>query len=304
MLDFKDITFDSIKELKPLLTKQNYRICDFTVGCLVMWAEYFNYKYCIKDGMLYIMGTASGRSTDVTFTVPVGYGNFKDSVLLLQDFCRERSIPLTFSAVPEEVLPALKTTFNLNVEKLEDWSDYLYNGTDLSTYKGRKYHRKKNHVNKFLKSFPGFIYERISRDNIDEVKGFFRTYERDVEKDSDLFKYEEKMVEAYLDNYFILDFPGGIIKVDGRVVAFTIGEILNDTLFIHVEKAMREYNGAYETMSLYFARDMLNNNDNIKYINREEDLGDEGLRKSKMSYNPIALLDKYYVEVVEIDAMK
>ncbi len=136
----------------------------------------------------------------------------------------------------------------------------------------------------------------ISKDNIEQVKEFFRTYERNVEKDSDLFRYEEKMVESYLDNFFIFDFPGGAIKADGKVVVFTIGEILNDTLYIHVEKAMREYSGSYETMSLYFAQDMVN--DSIKYINREEDLGDEGLRKSKRSYNPIALLDKYYVEVL------
>jgi hypothetical protein len=296
MLNFKDITYDSAEEIEPFLKNQNYRLCDYTIGCLVMWAGYFKYQYCIRDEMLYIKGSSSSGSSDVTFTVPVGYGSFKESVLLLRDFCREKNIPLTFSAVPEEMLPAFKSIFNIRIKKLDNWSDYLYDSLDLSTYKGKKFHRKKNHVNKFLKSFPDFKYERISKDNIEQVREFFRSYERNIDKDNDLFRYEEKMVESYLNNYYLTGFPGGALIADGKVVAFTVGEILNDTLYIHVEKAMREYSGAYETISLYFAQDMVN--DNIKYINREEDLGDEGLRKSKRSFNPIALLDKYFVEVL------
>ena len=143
MLNFKDISYDSVKEIEPYLKNQNYRLCDYTIGCLVMWAGYFKYQYCINDGMLYVKGSSSSDSTDVTFTVPVGYGDFKESVLLLRDFCLEKNIPLTFSAVPEEVLPALKSILRIRVEKLENWSDYLYDSSDLSTYKGRKYHRKK-----------------------------------------------------------------------------------------------------------------------------------------------------------------
>jgi hypothetical protein len=119
-----------------------------------------------------------------------------------------------------------------------------------------------------------------------------------VSKNNDIFRNEEKMVKVVLNNYSAFGFVGGVLKVGGKVVAFTIGEVVNDTLFIHIEKASREYAGIYETLSLLFARDLTDKN--IEYINREEDVGDEGLRKSKMSYNPIALLDKYNVEVMGI----
>jgi len=296
MLDFKDITLDSISEIRPFLTRQNYRTCDYTIGGIMMWAEYFNYKYCIYKDMLYIIGNSANNFNDKSFAVPIGSGDFRESVLLLRDYCLRNNMKLSFSAVPEDAVRTLGSIFKINVEKLEDWSDYLYNSSDLSTYRGRKFNRKRNHVNKFMKSYPDFEYERISETNIEAVKEFFNLFQHDVSKDNDIFRNEEKMVKVVLDNYPVFGFSGGLIKVGGKIIAFTIGEIVNDTLFIHIEKAAREYSGVYETMSLRFAMDMVN--DNIKYINREEDVGDEGLKKSKMSFNPIALLSKYDVEVL------
>jgi hypothetical protein len=248
--------------------------------------------------MLYIIGNSAKNYADKSFAVPVGYGDFKGSVLLLWDYCIKNNIPLSFSAVPKEAVPALKSVFRINVERLENWSDYLYNSSDLSTYKGRKYNRKRNHVNKFMKNYPDFEYERITPGNIIAVKEFFSLFQNYVSKNNDIFRNEEKMVKVVLNNYSAFGFVGGVLKVGGKVVAFTIGEVVNDTLFIHIEKASREYAGIYETLSLLFARDLTDKN--IEYINREEDVGDEGLRKSKMSYNPIALLDKYNVEVMGI----
>lgn len=298
MLKFKDITLDSIDEIRPFLFKQNYRTCDYTIGGIMMWSEFFDYKYCIYKDMLYIIGNSAKNYADKPFAVPVGYGDFKGSVLLLWDYCIKNNIPLSFSAVPKEAVPALKSVFRINVERLENWSDYLYNSSDLSTYKGRKYNRKRNHVNKFMKNYPDFEYERITPGNIIAVKEFFSLFQNYVSKNNDIFRNEEKMVKVVLNNYSAFGFVGGVLKVGGKVVAFTIGEVVNDTLFIHIEKASREYAGIYETLSLLFARDLTDKN--IEYINREEDVGDEGLRKSKMSYNPIALLDKYNVEVMGI----
>ena len=133
MLKFKDITLDSIDEIRPFLFKQNYRTCDYTIGGIMMWSEFFDYKYCIYKDMLYIIGNSAKNYADKSFAVPVGYGDFKGSVLLLWDYCIKNNIPLSFSAVPKEAVPALKSVFRINVERLENWSDYLYNSSDLST---------------------------------------------------------------------------------------------------------------------------------------------------------------------------
>lgn len=300
MLTFKDITLDSIKDIRPLLSQQTYRTCDYTIGGILMWSSYFNYKYCIYNDMLYIWGKKAKDSDGKSFAFPVGNRDVRESVILLREYCLEKNLPLTFSAVPENAIPILESIFKIKKERLDNWADYFYLGDDLSTYKGRRYNKKRNHVNRFVKTYPNFKYERINETNIEKVKDFFKLFQYQVNKDSAIFKNEEEMVQVVLKNYSLFDFTGGVLEVEGKIIAFTMGEVVNDTLFIHIEKALREYEGVYETMSLYFAQDMVY--DKIKYINREEDVGDEGLRKSKISYKPVALLNKYYVEVTELDA--
>lgn len=93
------------------------------------------------------------------------------------------------------------------------------------------------------------------------------------------------------------ELPGAFIEVDGNIVAMSVGEVVNDTLYCHIEKANRDYHGAYQMIVREFASHILEKYPDVKYINREEDVGDEGLRKSKLSYHPIDLLDKYCVLV-------
>lgn len=295
MLEFKDITLASIHEIRPYLFRQNYRTCDYTIGGIMMWAAYFNYKYCIKNDSLFIMGKDPAESSPTTFAMPIGCPCHVKALNLLWEHCQENRIPLVFSVIPEDALPFIKSVFQCTETKLEDWSDYLYNYVDLSTLKGHRYNKKRNHVNKFIKTYPNYRYERIHPGNLDAVKAYFTLYQSQVSKDSALFSNEEKMVREVLDHYLELGFTGGCLWVDDQIVAFSIGEVINDTLFVHIEKASREYSGVYETINMLFARDM--DHESILFINREEDVGDEGLRASKNSYLPVSLLGKYNVEV-------
>lgn len=295
MLLFQNITVDSIGEIKDFLFKQNYRTCDYTIGGIIMWATYFNYKYCIYDDTLYIMGNDSLTKDSVSFAMPIGGSDINKSLMVLNEFCNTNSIPLILSSVPEEALPVLKSIFICSEKRLDDWADYIYNSQDIATLAGRKYHKKRNHVNQFIKAYPQFKYDRINEYNLEKVKDFFKIFQTQVSKDDELFKNEEQNVNEVLENYFKLGFIGGIITVDEEVVAFSIGEIVNDTLFVHIEKSSRLINGSAEIINQYFAKDFVD--DSIKYINREEDVGDLGLRKSKLSYNPLKLIQKYHVEV-------
>lgn len=296
MLTFKPVTIDSVNDIRPFLPMQNYRTCDFTIGGILMWASFFDYQYCIDDGVLYIRGRAERGSNVEAFAVPIGQQNMGKSLMKLWDYCQSSKIPLVFSSIPESAVPLIRSCFDCSViKKLDNWSDYLYNYEDLSTYKGRKYSKKRNHVHQFVRNYPQYQFSWIDETNIDKIKAFYSEFEAEVQKDSDLFLNEEQMVSFVLDHYSTLNMIGGFVSVDEKVIGFSIGEIVNDTLFVHIEKALREYNGAYEVLSMLFAKNI--SNPALKYINREEDVGDLGLRQSKLSYNPVALLDKYLIEV-------
>lgn len=298
MLEFQPVTIDSLKEIDTYFPCQNYRTCDFTEGGLFMWASYFNYKYAVYKETLFVKGFAEDDMQDVSFAVPIGKMPLPEAIALLKHYCDERNIPLILSAVPRQAAVELQETFACEVTELRDWADYLYDAEALASLKGRKYNKKRNRVNKFKSTWPDFEYQPLTPANLPEVKDFFDRFERSIGKDSSLFDYEESMVNVVLDNYKCFNFEGGLLKAEGRTVAFSIGEIVNDTLFVHIEKAFREYDGVYEVINQLFADDITRRYPQVAFINREEDVGDEGLRQAKLSYNPVEILNKYNIEIL------
>lgn len=298
MLEFQPVTIDSLKEIDTYFPCQSYRTCDFTEGGLFMWASYFNYEYAVYKETLFVKGFAEDDMQDVSFAVPIGKMTLPEAIALLKHYCDERNIPLILSAVPQQAAVELQEAFACEVTELRDWADYLYDAEALASLKGRKYNKKRNRVNKFKSTWPDFEYQPLTPANLPEVKDFFDCFERSIGKDSSLFDYEESMVNVVLDNYKSFNFEGGLLKAEGRTVAFSIGEIVNDTLFVHIEKAFREYDGGYEVINQLFADDITRRYPQVAFINREEDVGDEGLRQAKLSYNPVEILNKYNIKIL------
>lgn len=296
MLQFKPITLTSLKEIKPYLNKQNFRTCDFTIGGIYMWIDYFNYEYCIANDILFIRGFAENEKRKPSFSVPIGSHTMSQKISLLKEYCNEYRQPLLLSAVPEEAKNEIEQAFACQVEPLRDWSDYLYSCEELVMLPGRKFNKKRNHVNKFNKTYVSIEYEAITLANLGEVKNFFNTFSVSNQKESPYFAYEESMVNRVLENFGELGLLGGVLRVENKIIAISLGEIVNDTMFIHIEKAFKEYSGAYETINQLFAAQAYTNH-HMLYINREEDVGDEGLRRAKLSYNPNRLLTKYNINL-------
>ena len=293
MLDFQPITIESFHDILPYLKQQTYRTCDFTIGGIYMWIDYFQYEYCIADDLLFIKGYAENENKKLSFTIPIGASSLSHGISLLKEYCDNHHLPLFLSAVPEEGKRQIEMLFSCQSTPLPDWSDYLYDQKDLSILPGRKFNKKRNRVNKFYKEYTNISYEPITINNIEAVKQFFREFYSINQKESLYFAYEEEMVNQVLNNYFKLNFTGGILKAEGCIIGFSIGEIINDTLFVHIEKALKQYSGAYETINFFFAQNAIT--PEVLYINREEDVGDVGLRKAKLSYNPIHILTKYNI---------
>jgi len=294
MLNFEPINADNILLALDFFEYKKGRTADYTIGAMYMWRDFYNTSYTIYEDMLLYRVKFANRTA---FTYPVGNGSFDRAIDALKEYCRNENIPLWFCTVPKEVVPAIVERYNgtIPAEPNRDWADYLYRAEDLAEMAGRRYSGQRNHINKFKKLYPDYKYHRITPDNLQRVTEFLISFGKEHGKDDKLAKEELKRAIELMTYFDRFNQKGGFIEVDGKIIAMTVGEIVLDTLYCHIEKAIRDYEGAYQMIVKEFASDMMQYG--IQYINREDDVGDEGLRKSKLSYHPIELLDKYCIIV-------
>lgn len=293
MLEFKKIEISDLDIIKKYMKRQPFRACDFTIFGIFLWADYYNYTYCVYEDTFFLKGRSDGKICD--FAVPFGSLNTKTAIGYIKDYCNENNITPRFYFVPE---PALDFFENANVKQMVGWSDYVYSAEAMKTLKGKRFSKKRNRLNKFSKKCKFKIghkcrFESITPENINRAREFFGEYLSEYKKDDPHFKVESELIYRAFDIFFELEQTGGILLVDEKVVAMTIGEAIGDTLYVHVEKALRQYEGAYEAINHAYANKYAT--ESIKYINREEDMGDEGLRQAKRAYNPVFMINKYEI---------
>ncbi len=295
-LRFRKITAADVDKIYDLLSRYSTAgTCDYSVGGIMMWVDYFKYSFAIVYDTLFIKGMSEEDGTKPAFAVPVGAMELKDSVALLREYCADNHIALRFSAVPEEMLPQLAAIGLDRTESLDDWSDYVYDIESLATYSGKKYSKKRNHVNRFITDNPGWRVEPLSDANLPAVRDFLLRSRLDEDKQESAV-YERMQVMRVLDDYRSYPFEGLVLSVPGNgIVAFGIGEVIGDTVFEHIEKMNHEVAGAGEMMCREFAAMIRERHPEVKYVNREEDAGDPGLRYAKEQLHPVKMLRKFDV---------
>ncbi|MBR5295345.1 MAG: DUF2156 domain-containing protein [Clostridia bacterium] len=290
MIDFQKVSLKEIPRLQEFFLKNKSRLCDRSLGGAVMWRESFDTSYAVVDDILFFRSKiAPGK---FAYTPPLG--DLKKGIQLLLEHCENLGEKLVFCSVGESEKDAiLEILPSFSAEETRDWFDYLYFAENLKTMAGKKLAGQRNHRNFFLKTYTDWQFEEISEKNVFEVSAFLDKYLADIQKDSSYFRDEEKAVRDVLSHLGDYGFMGGLIRVEGEVCAFSFAEIIGDTMFIHIEKADRNVRGAYQMilsqMITHFATE------NVVYVNREEDVGDPGLRYSKEAYHPCKLLKKYVV---------
>jgi len=214
----------------------------------------------------------------------------------VREYCNRRKLPLTFYPIPKEELEPLMEYFPCaTIMSDRDTFDYLYPAENLKYFKGKKLGGQRNHVNRFLRTYDNWSFDKLTVADVPDVEDFLDRYAAGTQKDSDTFQEDMKKTREVLANFERYGMVGGILRVNGQVAAFAIGEVVGDTLFVHIEKADRAYEGCYQMVVSQFAQMFAG--EGVAYINREDDTGDEGLRTSKLSYKPVALLEKYAVVV-------
>ncbi len=263
------------------------KFCDFTPFVILMWQEMYRTEYILDGKTLYLKLFIDGNTHYAVFSEDI-----VEAVKRLFDITGERELSL--SLVEEKAIADLERAFEVSdCFTREEWADYIYLHDDLAEMKGGRFAGQRNHINKLRERFPDWHYERVTEENIGEVRDFFLRLTEDRSTLSPSALFEAEMVERYLTrDYLSFKTEGGFIRAGGEIVSFAFGEICGDTLFVHIEKARRDVQGAYQAIVKEFA-----SHNKATFINREEDMGIEGLKRSKESYHPIEKAKKFSMNV-------
>ena len=292
MLEFRHLTLDDKAKAAKALAESDFMGCEYSFANNLAWCRLADSKICFyKD--FYIVCSFGNDDGIPTFILPSGKGDYKAVITEMERFSNSIGHPLRLCGVTEKSLEMLNEFYpdRFTAELDRDGSDYIYLRSDLAEMKGKKFHQKRNHLAKFnrIESEFSLITERDFDDCISFIVSDYNNKYDDNTTHSAIA--EQYAVNTYFNNFTELGLQGGIIRIGGKIAAVTIGERLNsDTFCVHIEKADRSYDGIYTGICNSFVKVCT---ENYTYINREEDLGIEGLRKSKLSYNPVFLLNKY-----------
>lgn len=292
MIDWKPVELTDRSWMDPLIKASDFRGCEYSFGTIFLWRNIFKTKAArSKDRLLVRIEKEKGFS----YLFPPGTGDLKEALELLENDSISKGVSFFMHSVNEQARAELEAIYpgRYLFAPIRDSFDYIYDAESLANLKGKKLHGKRNHINRFLADFEGrWNYEPIDKQNISECIDMNKVWS--IKNNCDLDKskkLEQLSVKEAFENYFDLELLGGLLRVDGRVIAFSIGQPLNsDTMLVHIEKAFSEYRGAYPMINRQF---ILANAKGFSYINREDDTGSEGLRKSKLSYYPAFLETKY-----------
>ena len=295
MLKFEPVTIDIADKLLQFVQPEKTRSCDYTPGNLIMWARFMDYRYAIEEDTLFISCKSQNDMKSEAFLPPIGKMELKEAVAILKEYCENTGKELRLTAVPQEFVEELQSILpHFECEELENWSDYVYDIQKLATLQGKALNKKRNRYNKFIAEQPAYTYNRCTADDITDVVKFLASNrECQHNREDNMRCYEHWQCMATVRNLLKYEQPAGVLRIDGRITAFTLGEVFNDTLFVHIEKADHNIAGASEAINRLFVNDILAEYPELVYANREEDLGDPGLRQVKRAYNPIMMIQRY-----------
>lgn len=294
-MKFIKTTLDDVALLQNYFGLQDWRTTDYSPGSVLMWRDYLQTNHCEWGGFLIFKGVFFDGQP--YFTYPVGNGDLKAALDEIERYAAEHNLPFNLYGVPEQPLEALRGIYGGRLSPEPDrahW-DYLYDAESMRTFAGKKLSAQRNHVNKFSRLYPDCRFVKLDESNIGRAKAFCEMYVAQRQNSINQAEHEgAASVElfSYLDR---LGGKGGFLELDGQIIALSLGEQVGDTLFIHVEKALHEYPGIYQVIVKEFACAFADGS--VRFINREEDDGVEGLRKSKLAYHPVKLLEKYNVRI-------
>lgn len=294
-LNFRKITNSSIPELSRHIKTFPSRSCDYSIGGILMWTDYFNYEMTIFESTLFIKGYDKDLNSLIYYE-PLGPMNKEDAYSIIQKDAEMSGGNAVMISGVETMTDTTSSHKASSGKYCDKWMEYLYDIDRFLHFSGKRMEKKRNHLNYFIKHYPDYQVETISEKNINEILEFTRRFgEKHI--DSNLFNYENHQTLNVLNKYGEYTFEGLLVRIDGNVTGYTFGEKNDDTFFVHVEKGNIRFQGVYQALASSLAQYVNKKYPDVKYLNREEDMGNKALRKSKESYHPSLLINKKLINL-------
>ncbi|MBE6877665.1 MAG: DUF2156 domain-containing protein [Ruminococcaceae bacterium] len=295
MKNFKKLAVEDFETINPILKKYNVENCDHCFFTMLIWSFRHHVEYTICENTLF-MRTMGDNS--YWYLSPVGELPFEKAVQMIIDDAKENSYRIKIFAMDENQKAVMEQHFGSLFEIVADRDtfDYIYKTEDLSNLLGKNYQKKRNHCSRFERDNPEYTFNILTLENVEKAKEFEREWCRrnNCDESMGLFAEREGIIEI-LDNLEKTDIIGAFIEIKDGIVAFTLASPINDNMVdIIVEKAFHEVTGAYAVINRDFARNCLQN---YEFINREDDMGQENLRKAKLANFPCEIRTKYMAKL-------
>lgn len=297
MKNIKKLEVKDYKDLLPYLEMRDPHICDMAFIDNYMWHNFSNAQYIKTDKALYWIYRV--KNEYFTILPMCKKEDLKESFEKLTDYFNNTlNTKLKIYVADEEGIEILDLNPNeFKVEEVREYFDYVYDAEALKTLAGKKLHKKRNHYNAFIKEYEGrYKFSEITCDNKQDVLNYLKIWYDNKESDDEYNRLDAEFngIKYIFNNCEILDFDMAVVYVDDKIEAFTLGSLSTDAemAYIHVEKANPNIRGLYNFINREF---IYRNFPNVKLVNREDDMGLEGLRKAKMSYRPLYLAKKYSI---------
>lgn len=292
MLEFRDIKLEDRNEVQTLICASGCHGADYSFANLYIWRKIYKPKVAFMGTRMILDLGRPGF-----FAYPKGDGDPRPSIEAMREEAHRAGAKLIMRGLTPKTLEELKEYYGEDafiISEDRDNADYIYTTEKLRYLKGRKLSSKRNHLKHFEKNGP-WHYDPVTSENLETARAFVEEFYK--EKDDPDLAAEAVAINEMFNNYDALGFMGGLLYQNDQAVAFTAGTRLDQsTVDVHFEKALPGVDGAYTMINKCFVNMVAEEDPDIMYFNREEDMGLPGLRKAKESYHPDVLLMKYYAE--------
>lgn len=298
MLNFTPITLDQKEIYMPYLRCGSHRGCTYSFANLYLWGRQ---QAAVVEDQLVVFSQFDRKSV---YAYPSGCADPKPALEAIMQDAKERGIPCRLVGLSQDDCAILERLYpgKLRYHFDRNTFDYVYDINDLADLPGRKYQKKRNHLNRFRQQNPEHTLEPITAENLREVQSLVEKWyalRQAADPHSD-FHLEQAALNKALRHKEELAMEGLLLRTADGVVAMTLGSRLSeDTFDIHFEKALDIADGAYPAINNGFARYLREKYPQVRFLNREDDLGIEGLRKAKLSYNPHHMVEKSWAHLLE-----
>lgn len=302
---FRPITLDAKSTIERYTKPWALECSDLSFANLFIWGADGKMEYAEKNHSLYIKMDFEG--VPVYFWAPIPeYGKAVDYRKAVYDgfaYMKQIGVEPTYRSVwtpfRDKMLEACPELFCVPTDI--SW-DYVYSRESLATLKGKKLHGKRNHINKFLSQNPDYEYKKLEPSMVPDCIALYEHWSEEKDEPSMQLEDEKRSVLLALNNMEVLGLTGGAIYLNEKLCAFTVGErLLPQMQLIHIEKANTDIDGLYPMINQQY---ILHECEGVEWVNREEDMGLEGMRKAKRSYNPARMVEKYMLSLRDLTDVK